>query len=79
MKITALTVTAAAVLALSFGAWGQYTQAGRMRFDEMAGILPLLSWYAGLALSLLALICWVLLLRRLLRRDAVSPNHDTVD
>lgn len=70
MKITALIATVCAAIGLAFGAWGRFTAAGRLRFDEMAGILPLMSWYAGIALAVLAAICRALHFRRLRRRSA---------
>lgn len=74
MKITALIATLGAAMALCFGAWGRFTAAGRLRFDEMAGILPFASWYAGIALALLAAICWGLHIRQMRRRDARHAN-----
>jgi len=64
MKYAAVITTVVAAAALLFGAWGRFSAAGRREFDEMAGILPFFSWYAGLALALLAAICWVWLARR---------------
>ena len=40
MKTTALFFLIAALLAGSFGYWGTHTKAGRMQYDEMAGIIP---------------------------------------
>ncbi len=64
MNTVALIVTVSALLALAFGAWGQFSEAGRREFDEMAGILPFVSWYAGIGLAVLAAILWVVLARR---------------
>jgi len=64
MKILAIVVTVGALLALAFGAWGRFTGAGRMQFDEMAGILPFMSWYAGIGLAVLAAILWLWLSRK---------------
>ncbi|HKJ52732.1 MAG TPA: hypothetical protein VKB27_14595 [Gammaproteobacteria bacterium] len=64
MKAVAFIVTAAAALALAFGAWGRFTLAGRREFDEMAGMLPFFSWYAGFALAAAAAVLWILLIRR---------------
>jgi len=61
MKTFALIVTFGAVLSLAFGYWGRFTQVGRLQFDEMAGILPFMSWYAGIGLTVLAAILWVVL------------------
>jgi len=57
MKAAAFIVTAAATLALAFGAWGRFSVAGRRELDEMAGILPLFSWYAGWVLAAAAADC----------------------
>lgn len=48
------------VIALAFGWWGYYTEAGRHQFDEMAGIIPLAALALGALLLLigLALLFW---------------------
>jgi heme/copper-type cytochrome/quinol oxidase subunit 2 len=46
MKTTALFLLVAALLTGSFGYWGMYTKAGRIQYDEMAGMIP---WFAQLA------------------------------
>jgi hypothetical protein len=71
MKAAAVIITAAAALALAFGAWGRLTLAGRRQFDEMAGILPLFSYYAGFALAAAAAVLWILLIRR--KRRQAGP------
>ena len=50
MKLILLGLTASGVLCLAFAAWGLYTPAGRIRFDEMAGIIPFASGLVGLVL-----------------------------
>lgn len=50
-------------LCLTFAAWGLYVPAGHAYFDEMAGIIPLLSGVFGLFMVgialMLALILWL--------------------
>ena len=75
MQLVALIASICATLALAFGAWERFTATGRLQVDEMAGILPFVSWYAGLALALLAAICRVLLARRSRRRDSQATSH----
>ena len=53
-----------ATAALAFGYWGKSTDAGRARFDEMAGIIPYFTFYAGIALAALALILTAVLVFR---------------
>jgi len=79
MKYIAVFAGIAAVPALGFGAWVRFTAAGHREFDEMAGILPFMSWYAGLALALLAALCWVLLALRSRRRKSRSANAGAGD
>jgi hypothetical protein len=45
MRATGLFLLIAAVLLGSFGYWGMYTKAGRIQYDEMAGMIP---WFAQL-------------------------------
>ena len=52
------------VAALLFGAWGRHSDAGKKRFDEMAGIIPELSWYAGIGLVILAVSLWIVIWMR---------------
>ncbi len=58
----ALIFTALAAIMLIFGSWGRFTPAGKAKFDEMAGMIPLFSWYGGLGMAILALIAWGYLL-----------------
>lgn len=37
----------AGFLLIAFGWWGSNTTAGRHRFDEMAGIIPIVAMVAG--------------------------------
>jgi heme/copper-type cytochrome/quinol oxidase subunit 2 len=52
MRTTALVFLTAAVLTGAFGYWGTYTKAGRIQYDEMAGMIP---WFA-LVVSILFFI-----------------------
>lgn len=47
MKLILLGLTLSGLLCLGFSAWGLYTPAGRIRFDEMAGIIPYMSGLVG--------------------------------
>lgn len=42
-----------------FSWWGLMTTAGRQRFDEMAGMIPLLSVGAGIIAGLFAILLFV--------------------
>ena len=47
-----------AILGLSlfiFGYWGQHSGAGRIKFDEMAGMIPLGAYWLGIILILMSL------------------------
>jgi hypothetical protein len=55
VKIAVLVFAVIAAAALSFGAWGRFSDAGKVKYDEMAGIIPFLSWYAGIFFAVLAL------------------------
>jgi hypothetical protein len=56
-------ITLAGVAAIAFGYWGAYTHTGRKRFDEMAGIVPLLSLLAGVLAVIIGVVT-LLYLRR---------------
>lgn len=45
-----------AVALAAFGWWGTGTAGGRRRFDEMAGIVPMLSLWAGGTLGVVAVV-----------------------
>jgi sorbitol-specific phosphotransferase system component IIC len=47
--------------ALGFGAWGRFSKAGKIRFDEMAGIIPTLAYYLGMVLLAIALLIGIIL------------------
>ena len=47
-----------AILGLSlfiFGYWGQYSESGKVKFDEMAGMIPLGAYWSGTILLLMSL------------------------
>jgi hypothetical protein len=37
-----------------FGYWGKFSAAGRQKYDEMAGIIPEVSYYLGIVLLIIA-------------------------
>lgn len=39
-----------------FGGWGRWTEAGRRKYDEMAGMIPFFAYYAGLVLLAVAVV-----------------------
>lgn len=43
-----------------FGAWGQHTDAGRTRYDEMAGMIPYFSWWGGVILIFVSVILGII-------------------
>ena len=58
MSRIALVLLLVGVALAAFGWWGTKTDAGRRRFDEMAGIIPELSWWAGCGIGAIGII-WV--------------------
>lgn len=64
MKTAALIALVVGVVALLFGAWGRFSAAGKSQFDEMAGIIPMAAWYAGMGLIILALGLWLAIWQR---------------
>lgn len=60
---TAIALTLIGAAALAFGAWGRYSPAGRARFDEMAGIVPLVAFWLGALLLLVAAVLGALAMK----------------
>lgn len=62
MKILAMILCIAGLVALLFGTWGRYAPAGRARFDEMAGMIPYAAFYAGIGMMVLSALIfgWLL-------------------
>jgi hypothetical protein len=58
MKILTLVLSVVSILLLGFGAWGRFAEAGKLQFDEMAGIIPYACWYAGIFLGIVSLLAW---------------------
>ena len=56
MKRIAIGLALLSLAGLAFGWWGLETEAGRRRFDEMAGIIPLLTAIGSLVLLVVAAI-----------------------
>ncbi len=50
MKLFAILLALISLAGLIFGCWGLETVSGRHHFDEMAGIIPLLTGIASLVL-----------------------------
>jgi hypothetical protein len=46
-------------LAMAFGWWGANTTAGRQRFDEMAGIIPIATLVLGTVVFAIGLLLFV--------------------
>lgn len=59
MNPAALLTLVIGVAAICLGAWGRFTAAGRARFDEMAGIIPVFAWYGGIGLLLVSACLWL--------------------
>jgi hypothetical protein len=55
----ALSLLVVGVGLATFGWWGAFTAAGRHRYDEMDGIIPMASFYLGCAVGVGAVI-WLL-------------------
>ena len=56
MSFPALLLLLVACGLAGFGWWGVYTPAGRQRFDEMAGMIPLAALWGGVVLGVVAVI-----------------------
>lgn len=54
MKLFAVLLALLSLAGMVFGWWGTETAAGRRQFDEMAGIIPLVTGVASLVLLLFA-------------------------
>ena len=59
MNTAALIALAVGTAALLFGAWGRFSDVGKARFDEMAGMIPFAAWYAGMGLIALSVCLWI--------------------
>ena len=59
-------ITSLAIGALGFGFWGRYTESGHRAYDEMAGMIPLFSYYVGWFLAVIAIACWAYFIYRLI-------------
>lgn len=59
MTVTATILLILGLAGILFGAWGQYTDAGRARYDEMAGMIPYFAWWAGIILLSISIILWI--------------------
>jgi len=64
MTTFAMVLTVIGVAALAFGAWGRFSKPGQARFDEMAGMIPLVSFYLGAFLLLVSVVLWGLAFAR---------------
>lgn len=53
-----------ALIAITFGYWGLETVSGRKEFDEMDGIIPLVTGFGGVALLVASLILLIIQRRR---------------
>ena len=49
---------------LLFGAWGRFSDAGQKRYDEMAGMIPYFSYYAGMLVLCIAAILLIIFIYR---------------
>lgn len=56
MPTAAIIIFLIGLSAALFGYWGQHTEAGRIRYDEMAGMIPFFAWWAGIVLIAVAVI-----------------------
>lgn len=54
MKLFAVLLALVSVAGMIFGWWGMETVAGRRQFDEMAGIIPLVTGAVSILLFLVA-------------------------
>ena len=62
MKTFTLISAIIGILATAFGYWGQYTEAGNKKYDEMAGMIPAFAYYLGIFLLIIASITGAYLL-----------------
>ncbi len=56
MKIAAFVLLFIGMPLSIFGYWGSQTVAGRKKYDEMDGIIPIFSLYLGVVLVIIGLI-----------------------
>ncbi len=56
LKVVSAVLAILGLLLLLFGSWGRFTEAGQLRYDEMAGILPYFAFYIGILLLVVALV-----------------------
>ena len=68
MLLTAIILSVLGIAALCFGAWGRFTESGRSNYDEMAGMIPFFSYYAGIILLLVATVFWLIIAYRFLNQ-----------
>ena len=62
MKTFIIVCALLGVLGTAFGYWGQYTEAGNKKYDEMAGMIPAFAYYLGIFLLIIASIAGAYLL-----------------
>lgn len=57
MKIFISITAVLGIAGIIFGYWGVYTEAGNRKYDEMAGIIPMVALWLGGAFVIIALSC----------------------
>jgi hypothetical protein len=60
MSRSAVVLFVVALALGAFGWWGLSTEAGRRRYDEMAGMIPMAAYYGGWALGAISVL-WMLI------------------
>ena len=59
MKIAIIILSVLGSILLLFGCWGRYSEAGKSKFDEMAGMIPYGAYYLGIILVIISIILFL--------------------
>ena len=60
MRITGIILVFIGIALTAFGAWGRFSEAGRQKFDEMAGMIPYFAYWFGIAFAVIAVALLVI-------------------
>lgn len=60
MKTAIIIISILGGLLLAFGSWGRFSEAGKIKFDEMAGMIPYGAYYLGIILIVVSVILFLI-------------------